>query len=217
LKLKEGNLRVLRSLLSRVLVGAWFGEPEPASGSRDKQPGYAGKTLGEWVALTKDEDKLVRYDAAWALGKIGSEARIATPALTELLKDLDADVRYYAALALGNIGRDAKTAIPALVELLEDMDEDVRRAVAEALGYIGSEAKTAISALTEVLGDENESVRKAATETLEKIKNEKKPGSSPFLFRACSGGCEPRRGVGSPSEGRSPGTAVPPKSLLSFP
>jgi hypothetical protein len=28
------------------------------------------------------------------------------------------------------------------------------------------------------------------------------------------GGCEPRRGVGSPSEGQSPGTAVPPRSLF---
>ena len=36
----------------------------------------------------------------------------------------------------------------------------------------------------------------------------------PFLFRARGGGCEPRRGVGSPSEGRSPGTAAPPKFLF---
>jgi hypothetical protein len=31
---------------------------------------------------------------------------------------------------------------------------------------------------------------------------------SPFLFRARGGGCEPRRGAGSPSEGQSPGTAA---------
>ncbi len=36
----------------------------------------------------------------------------------------------------------------------------------------------------------------------------------PFLFRARGGGCEPRRGIGSPSEGRSPGTAAPRRSLF---
>ena len=35
-----------------------------------------------------------------------------------------------------------------------------------------------------------------------------------FLSRVRGGGCEPRRGVGSPSEGRSPGTTALRKSIL---
>ncbi len=81
---------------------------------------YEGKTLDEWMALTKDKDLSGRYDAALVLGGIGYEAKAAVPALVELLKDKEPVVRKEAVLALGNIGSDAKIAVPALMGLLKD-------------------------------------------------------------------------------------------------
>ena len=61
--------------------------------------------------------------AAEATGKIGPDAKIAIPALTELLKDKIGHFAAAAAPALGSIGPDAKTAIPRHHELLEDDNE----------------------------------------------------------------------------------------------
>ncbi|MGO8749635.1 MAG: HEAT repeat domain-containing protein [Thermoguttaceae bacterium] len=78
-------MRLLSSLLAVALVGACFRAETP----QRKEPTFEGKTLSEWIARTKSKDRLVRSDAAMALGNIGPEARNAVPALTELLKDKD--------------------------------------------------------------------------------------------------------------------------------
>ena len=117
-------MKVFSMLLAFALVGICLGaEPKPAPTSQGKEPIYAGKTLGEWIARTKDKDKLVRRAAAVALGNIGPAG---VPALAELLKDKDWSVRVFVAPALGQIGPEAKTAIPALAELLKNENEVVR-------------------------------------------------------------------------------------------
>jgi HEAT repeat protein len=55
----------------------------------------------------KNSDANVRSNAAFALGRIGAEAKTALPQLVPLLKDSDADVRSNAAEALGRIGAEA--------------------------------------------------------------------------------------------------------------
>ena len=77
----------------------------------------------------------MRGDAAYALGKIGSEKAIE--GLIPLLKDSDEFVRFTAAYALGKIG--SEKAIEQLIPLLKDSDSPVRLDAAEALGKIGSE------------------------------------------------------------------------------
>ena len=136
-------------------------------------PSYQGKTLSEWIALTKDKDEKVRSEAAWALVRIGSEAKSAIPALTELLKDKDGLVRWAAIETLGKIGPEAKTAVPALTELLKDRDDNVQWA-AKSLGMIGPDAKAAVPALTELLKDKDVDVRWSAVMALGSIGSETK-------------------------------------------
>ncbi|CCI30625.1 Similar to tr/Q8YVS1/Q8YVS1 (fragment) [Microcystis sp. T1-4] len=104
--------------------------------------------------------------AAYALGKIGSEAAI--PGLLKALEDSNEDVRSNAAEALGKIG--SETAIPGLLKALKDSDWDVCEEAAEALGKIGSE--TAIPGLLKALKDSYFSVRWKAAAALGKIGSE---------------------------------------------
>ena len=135
---------------------------------------YQGKTLSQWIALTKDKDKKVRSDAASALGEFGSEAKIAVPALTELLKDEDQRVQYAAALAIRHFGTEAKAAVPAITVLLRDKDWHIRWAAASALWDMGPEAKTAVPALSDLLKDKESSIRFAAALALGNIGTEAK-------------------------------------------
>lgn len=66
------------------------------------------KAVEEFVTRLKDPDRDVRFEAAWALGKIGPAA---VPALTEALKDPQARVRSEAAWALGIMGPTAAAAV----------------------------------------------------------------------------------------------------------
>jgi HEAT repeat protein len=96
-----------------------------------------------------------RGQAAMLLGRMGSDASKAVPALTEGLGDENPDVRREICFALGAIGPDAASATPALAVLLEDENERVSHAAAYALGRIGPDAKAAIPALKQQLDDEN--------------------------------------------------------------
>ena len=117
-----------------------------------------------------------RSFAADALSEIGTEARVAIPALIEALKDQDRFVRISAAKGLGKMGTEAKAAVPPLIELLKDSEPLVRANAAEALGRMGAEAKTAILALTELQKDQAPVVRLAAAGALGKINaSETKP------------------------------------------
>ncbi len=82
----------------------------------------------------KDRDKEVRFNAAYAVGKIGPAAKEAVPALIAALKD---EYRWVAASALGKIG---PAAVPALIAALKDEDGSVRVSAAFALGWIGPAA-----------------------------------------------------------------------------
>jgi HEAT repeat protein len=81
------------------------------------------------IQALKDKDKVIRFGAADALGRIG-DARAVEP-LIQALKDEDYTVRAWAALNLGRIG-DAK-AVEPLTEALKDENDNVRHYAAEAL------------------------------------------------------------------------------------
>jgi len=55
------------------------------------------------ILKNKDKSKAARANAAYVLGRIGSPARDAIPALTKALKEADRDLRRRAAFALAHV------------------------------------------------------------------------------------------------------------------
>jgi HEAT repeat protein len=94
-------------------------------------------------------DHHVRREAAWALGRLGSDAQDAISALIKVLNDPDVRVCQGAARALGMIGRAAVPAIPALMAVLNHSNFLLCRLASWSLGQIGPEA---VPALIEALG-----------------------------------------------------------------
>ena len=118
-------------LLSFALVGVCLGAgQQPASKPPDTEPVYAGNTLSQWMALTQDEEQMVRSEAVVALGQLGPKGVLA---LAELLKSDATDLRFSAAMTLGRMGPKAKAAVPALVNALKDREWFVLGFVEEAL------------------------------------------------------------------------------------
>jgi len=93
-----------------------------------------GKTCNEaWLPVLykelKNPDAEMRYEAAGALGEIGSENSIQH--LVEIINDPDIEVRQAVIQSLGEIG--GNEAKQTLKKLLEDPNEAVREAATEAL------------------------------------------------------------------------------------
>ncbi|MGD8286657.1 MAG: HEAT repeat domain-containing protein [Desulfobacterales bacterium] len=109
------------------------------------------------ISALRSDDRVVRQQAANALGKTGDPD--AVPPLIRALKDEDKDVRWKAAQALGEIGPDAKAAVPALIEALQDENPEVRMFVAVSLGILGPDAKAAVPDLVEMLEDKDKTAQ----------------------------------------------------------
>ena len=126
----------------------------------DVERAAEARNVSALIRALRDRDARVREDAAAALGKLGTDAKPAVPALIRALK-VENDTYLYsmrsaAATALGQIGPEAREAVPALVEALKTGAGEfryhyVRSAAATALGQIGPEAKDAVPALIEAL------------------------------------------------------------------
>jgi len=140
---------------------------------------FLGKSLEAWRKELTHRDASVRRSAAFALGRMGEEARSAVAQLVRLLQEEpDAGVRDMAASALGNIARalkDDNAAVWAksgglLVQLLtDDPSERVRRSAAYALGAFGPQASGAVGPLLKALSDDKASVRQNAAWALGQI------------------------------------------------
>ena len=73
------------------------------------------------ITALRDSNPNVRIFSATTLGRVGSEARSAVPALAIAVTDDDnVDVRTTAATALGNIGPVAESALSALMKAFND-------------------------------------------------------------------------------------------------
>ena len=73
-----------------------------------------GDFIAPYIELLKDRDNYIRMNAARGLGKMGSRAQAAVPALTAVLGDKDENVCVTAAYALGSIGWDSETTTNSL-------------------------------------------------------------------------------------------------------
>jgi HEAT repeat protein len=84
--------------------------------------------------LKEDKDPNLRYWAAGAIGKLGTDAQPAVPDLIAALHDDSKLVQMGAAYALGEIR--STDAVPALQEASKSTEKDVRIAAAAALKMI---------------------------------------------------------------------------------
>jgi len=130
-----------------------------------KRPGArAAKDLA--LALSEDEDAVVRRVAAIGLGKVGGEPALA--GLTAALDDEDKWVRRRAIQGLGRIGGEA--AARALGQtLVNDPEPEVRKAAARSLGRMRSEE--AFEALKAAGSDLNFTVRQAVAQALDQLED----------------------------------------------
>jgi HEAT repeat protein len=108
----------------------------------------------------------VREAAARSLGRLGTNATVAIPALSRALRDNQGRVCWEAATALAVIGKDS---IPVLINALDEKDARVRHAAADALGRIGPEAVAALPPLVRRLTDQDLAVRSSAAYSLTMI------------------------------------------------
>ena len=121
------------------------------------------------IECWRDENGIVRRNAAFALKKIGKPA---VPALIKtMLGHKVAKCRQNAARTLGMIGD--KSAVPSLGKALEnDKDEGVRVNASYALSFIFTDRKL-VPVLIKALNDKRKSVRFNALSGLEKITGHK--------------------------------------------
>jgi HEAT repeat protein len=97
----------------------------------------AQSTIPALSGLIEDNNPDVRFAAAQALGKIGSEAVV--PTLMQALQDHDENVRVSAVTALQQIGDLAKSAKPSLIHALWDGNWYVRSRAADTISKLGLE------------------------------------------------------------------------------
>lgn len=125
----------------------------------------------------KSSDAMVRENSAWAIGRLGMDARPAVPELLNTLaKDESSKVRQAAAWSLGSSGACDKDCVPGLwTALKDDSDSAVRALAAEGLGGFGSAALAAAPSLEAALGDAGVSVRVQAARALERVRPSQEP------------------------------------------
>jgi HEAT repeat protein len=117
----------------------------------------------------------VRRGAAFALGKLGRNAALASPVLAARLKtDTDASVREAAAFAIGEIGSGGLNFEPKLTQILievmqKDLDALVRRSAVLALGSVAGKEPEVFEALGRACGDPSPAVRQNVAFVLGKL------------------------------------------------
>lgn len=134
------------------------------------------RQIPELVARLGDAEVQVRATAAEELGRFGSEAKIAVPALVRMLADeatypgflpgLPLKVYDRAFLTLIDIGSES---VAGLSGALEDPSAGARNRAAEALGRIGPRARPALPMLLKAATDRDWSVRSLVVQALPKI------------------------------------------------
>jgi HEAT repeat protein len=132
-------------------------------------------------ALT-DSEPLVRLNAAYALTRLGEEARPAIGALGKALAHPDnqtnagvffPSIQELAAQALGQASAGSAEAVPALTAALSSASEATTIAAARALGQIGPAARSAVPQLRALLEGNSKEVRQAARQALRQIEGKR--------------------------------------------
>ena len=141
------------------------------------QKEFLNRDVASWVKnLGNANDDAGRRNAAFALGKMGSDAADALPTLKNTLsQDPSPKVREAAAFALGEIARESIKAaadaqlVPLLTKALKDDAWPVRRSAAFALGCLGQDSAAAQEPLEAALRDAFPEVRQNAAWALGRV------------------------------------------------
>jgi HEAT repeat protein len=163
--------------------------------------GLKGEEIFFWPVRILWDDTQARTKAAEVLGRMGPAAKLAIPALAEVLRGSDNQSRIQAALALWRIDRRTEDVIPVFVAALKSSFTPSPRSTltlpgrfgvagpppaplcqqaAEALGQMGPEARAALPALRQVLQDPQLSAyRSYYARALAKIDPQSATGSPP--------------------------------------
>ncbi|MCX6093410.1 MAG: HEAT repeat domain-containing protein [Candidatus Bipolaricaulota bacterium] len=131
----------------RYPVAAWARGALGASARKEAVPAL--------VHALKDQDSSVRWSAARALWRIGTDAKEAAPALMLALRQESGAVGEAAAIArvaARSLEDDAAEVIPVLARALRARDYWTRRGALEAIGETGSVPAEVVPPLIEALG-----------------------------------------------------------------
>src|SRR5262249_40558974 len=119
----------------------------------------------DMLALMRDKDVNVRWQAVHGLRNMQKTAKKLLPALTEMAtKDKDTELRTFAIYAMAQLGPDAFE--PLFEILTAEKDEGVRATAIQMLGNYGQQSAKAIPFLTEALKDKSAQVRWSAASAL---------------------------------------------------
>lgn len=108
-----------------------------------------------------------RKDAAESIGVFGPAAKVAIPALIQVLQGGDTNLYEPAIQVLGKIHGQPETVIPVLTKYLTD--NDLNDDAATALGEYGSLARAAVPKIIPLLQADDDDARAAAAAALKKI------------------------------------------------
>jgi HEAT repeat protein len=115
----------------------------------------AQKGPAELIPRLRNEYLAVRFEAAYALGDLGAEARPAVPALIELLRSEDHDDTEMATFVLARIAPDpaVEAAVPLLTETVRGLEKGwtAQFNAAVALLKLGREEEKARAVLRDEL------------------------------------------------------------------
>lgn len=98
--------------------------------------GQATDGMERWIRQLRDPAPSYRAQAAVEIGRHGSEAHVALPALFDRIQDIDANVRLCTVQTLAMIGQSPVETAQHLLVALSDKDEHVRYAAEWAMARI---------------------------------------------------------------------------------
>ncbi len=144
---------------------------------------FAGKPLAHWVALLKEDNPLLREEAAAVLAEIGPPAQEALPELRALLKAEAPAVRVRAAVAVWKIERDTKAVLPVLEQALKDGHRGRRTLALQVLTQMGGTALEAAPILIALFDDATPQERSLAANAVRQMGAEAVPAVTAGLTR----------------------------------
>jgi HEAT repeat protein len=129
-------------------------------------PAAVADDVAALTRLTADPDPDVRTAALVALGRFGTAAESATPAVLTAAGRGDVEPRVAAIKALPALGTDADRTVPVLISALQNPDLRLRRVAAAGLIRFGPDAKAALPELRQAATSPDPELRLNAAEAI---------------------------------------------------
>lgn len=140
----------------------------PWLAAADQEPTYQGKSLPVWVAALKHKDPRVRFDAAFALSKVGVPKELLALLITAV-KDEDPAIRSLAIETLSRTTVEDSAIVAALLGALKDNQVLVRVDAETALGKLPLPIlRAGLQPLKAALQDKNPAIRRVAGAALKR-------------------------------------------------